>query len=385
MNSSTSSSESPTPDASAGKTSAGLFLASMAGAMVLAATAVSLSPESWIHGGPEYGMAEAFEDHIEQACSAKEAPDLLIIGDSRAVAGISAQTVRATGLNAEKFALGGAGIFQGWAVLDRLLDCGVRPKSVVMAYGTINMLESGAVMERTVNYDIIKGPRAGYEYGKAAEWEDRKARQLGYKAISIFGAEGSGIDFVLMMPALRAVLAQFPEALLHHQAAERERVDFLANQGDRYYGQADSASALPDEAQFTDNAPDPMAIRAARAVADLGRTNGFPVYFYVLPVNETARTGLRPAIFDMVRAFEGELKDAGVVMLNQAWALPDADFGDPSHVNARGRPIVTADFLARYNGALSGETAVKAGQPGRPAQANDAVSPAVQEVEEGGK
>ncbi len=40
----------------------------------------------------------------------------------------------------------------------------------------------------------------------------------------------------------------------------------------------------------------------------------------------------------------------GVTALNDVWALPDADFGDPSHVNAKGREIVTGDFIARVSG-----------------------------------
>ncbi len=69
----------------------------MAGGIALAIAAASLAPESWIHSGPEYGMAEAFEDHIEKACADRLAPGLLIIGDSRAVAGVSVAGVRAAG------------------------------------------------------------------------------------------------------------------------------------------------------------------------------------------------------------------------------------------------------------------------------------------------
>src|SRR5262249_36486007 len=150
--------------------------------------------------------------------------------------------------------------------------------------------------------------------------------------------------------------------------------------GDRYYGQADSTSELPDEATFTDNQSVPMAMDATKAVAELGKTHAFPVYFYILPVSETAKKGLRPAIFDMAAKFRSQLPALGITVLNDVWVLPDADFGDPSHVNAKGRPIVTADFLQRYADAamLAGEASAKAGGPGRSAQADDPVSLAVQ-------
>lgn len=118
------------PAASGGsKASARLFLASMAGGLVLAVAAASLADESFIHTGPEYGMSEAYQDHIASLCKAKAAPELLLIGDSRAVAGLSIRAIREAGIPSEKFALGGAGLFAGWATLDQLLACGVRPNT----------------------------------------------------------------------------------------------------------------------------------------------------------------------------------------------------------------------------------------------------------------
>ena len=81
-----------------------------------------------------------------------------------AVAGVSAQQIAQAGVSVEKFALGGSGIFTGWAVLDRLIDCGVRPEKVVMAYGGVHVLDTGAMMDRTTNYDLLKGPRASHAF-----------------------------------------------------------------------------------------------------------------------------------------------------------------------------------------------------------------------------
>jgi hypothetical protein len=38
----------------------------MAGGAALAVAAASVADESWIHAGPEYGMAQAFEDHVQR-------------------------------------------------------------------------------------------------------------------------------------------------------------------------------------------------------------------------------------------------------------------------------------------------------------------------------
>jgi hypothetical protein len=350
MSSSTSSSDAKS--AGAAKSSAPIFLAAMAGGAVLALATVSLAPESFIHTGPEYGMAEAFEDHIKQACEQQIAPQLLILGDSRAVAGVAVKDIRAAGIDAEKFALGGSGIFAGWAALDRLIDCGVKPKSVVMAYGTVHMLDQGAVMDRTTNYDILKGRRASHVYAMASEWEDRRARKLAYKAVSIFGTEATGVDFALMRPALRNVLERPGHAIENNRMNEEERAGFLASGGDRFYGQANGTSELPDEKTF-EGGIRAMNFSATKAIAELGKANGFGVKFYILPVSETAKAKLEPRIFEMAEEFRSGLASMGVTAMNDVWTLPDADFGDPSHVNAKGRKKVSEDFLARITETAS--------------------------------
>jgi hypothetical protein len=340
-----------------------MFLGAMLGGALFAVAAFSFAPEAAIHTGPEYGMAEALEDHIEQACRDRISPDLLILGDSRAVAGVSVEMIRATGIDAEKFALGGAGIFAGWATLDRLIACGVRPKAVAMAYGTVHMLDTGAIMDRTVSYDVLKGPRAGHAYAMASAWEHRRSRQITYKAVSVLGTEATGVDFVLMRPALRHVLAR-PGAVLENWTANaRERESFKESLGDRYYGLSPTINELPDEANFAGDESVPINASATHEIGELGKANGFDVFFYILPVSELAKNGLPPRVLKAAEDFRDGLESLGVTPLNDVWSLPDSDFGDPSHVNERGRAKVTADFLKRFNDRAMEEEEEREAQP----------------------
>ncbi len=366
MSSSTSSSE-PKGLGAGPRGHAPFFLAAMAGSAVLTVAAFSFAPESFIHTAPEYGMAQAFEDRITSACRNRITPDLLIVGDSRAVAGVSVKDVRAAGIDAEKFALGGAGIFAGWETLDRLMACGVRPATVVMAYGTLHMLETGALMERTVNYDLVKGERGSHIYSMASEWEHRTPRKMAYKAASILGTEATLLDFVMMRPGLRNVLERPPVALQNNRINQQERSEFFASGGDRYYGQANGTSALPDERDFHDGFIAPMNVDATKAIQALSQEYGFDVLFYTLPVSETAKAGLEPRIFRLSEEFHAGLASMGVVAINDIWTLPDADFGDPSHVNRTGRAKVTADFIARMGKrmAMRASLARPAGLRGR--------------------
>jgi hypothetical protein len=323
----------------------------MAGGLVLAVAAASLAPESYIHTGPEYGMSEAYQDHIAEVCKARATPELLILGDSRATAGLSVKALNGAGIQTEKFALGGAGIFAGWATLDQLLHCGVRPKHVLLAFGTVNMADGGAIMDRTTNYDTIQGSRRGHEYDMLSQWEDRRSRKLAYKAVSLVGPELSLVDFVLMRPALKNILEKPPQAFHNHRIAEQERAGFLASGGDRYYGRDNGNSDLPQEAEYK-GGPRPENSRSVEATVELSHKYGFEVMFYILPSSTSAKAGVDPHYFEMAEAFRKQVMSMGVTMLNDIWTLPDADFGDPSHVNPIGRDAVTADVLPRLKAAL---------------------------------
>ncbi len=326
------------------------FLGSMAAAAVAGAALITMLDESWLHSGPEYGMAQAYQDHIEQMCADQAAPELLVLGDSRAVAGVSVQMIRDAGVNAEKLAVGGYGIFPAWASLDRLLDCGVRPKAVALAFGNLHMLDTGAILERTTNFDGITGSRASHAYGMMSNWEHRRARQIAYKAISVLGPDLTLVDLVLLRPSLRNVL-ESPAAAIANRREYEEGYDlFTSAGGDAWYGQADRAPGLPEEAEF-EGGIRPVNIHAVSAIAELGREHGFETYFYVLPLSELAGEKLDRSIFDLSAEFLTQISASGVTLLNETWTLPVEDFGDPSHVNSRGRPIVTGDFLNRLQSA----------------------------------
>ena len=106
-----------------------------------------------------------------------------------------------------------------------------------------------------------------------------------------------------------------------------------------------------------------MNFEATKAIAGLGKANGFNVLFYVLPVSETAKTGLAPRIFKLAETFHAGLADIGVHPINDIWVLPSADFGDPSHVNAKGRAIVTARTPCYRVGGYQSCTRTSTGPP----------------------
>lgn len=364
MNSSTSNSEpeAPAPSSAPKRGSARTFLAAAAGGLLLGVLGFSFMDASWLHQGPEFGMSEAHQDHMRAACAAQAAPQLLILGDSRAVAGLSVKAIRETGVDADKYALGATGLFGSWAYLDRMLDCGVRPKTVLLAVGLINVVDTGAIMDRTTSFNAIRGPRAAYEYDELSKAETRPARKAAYKAISLVGPKLSGVQFTLLAPSLKRVLQGPAYAIENHQEFEKERANFAALNGDRYYGIDSQARELPQEKE--DLGPIPRMNNAAiELIQAAGKKYGFKTYFYVLPSTEIAKNGLDPKIVAKARDWLGELSKHDVTVLNTIWYLPDDNFGDEGHVNPKGRAAVTADFLPRWPRTGHGAAATAAAEP----------------------
>lgn len=87
---------------------------------------------------------------------------------------------------------------------------------------------------------------------------------------------------------------------------------------------------------------------------------------------------LPPELFATVESFRRGLGAMGIRSLNGVWTLPDADFGDPSHVNASGRRKVTEDFLAHL-------TAGELSLGGRTDEPDHAVSLLAKESEQAGQ
>lgn len=355
---------------------AAAFLGSMAAGALAVAALATLAPEKYLHTGPEYGMSEAYQDHIAQMCAAKATPELLILGDSRAVAGVSVQMIRDAGVNAEKLAVGGYGIFPAWASLDRLLDCGVRPRHVALAFGNLHMLDTGAILERTTNFDGIRGARASHAYGMMSNWEHRRSRQIAYKALSVLGPELTLVDLVLLRPSLRNVLENPADMAANAHEFQAGYDLFVTTGGDAWYGEADRAPGLPEEAEF-EGGIRPVNLHAVSAIADLGREYGFETYFYVLPLSELAGEKLDRSIFDLSEDFLQQISAMGVTRLNGTWTLPVENFGDPSHVNKRGRPVVTGDFLNRLETARrkSSDAGLALGRATQPSEATPASLP----------
>lgn len=321
--------------------------------LVVIAFAVQLIDKSYIHTGPEYAMSEAVRERVDAVCKEKHV-DLVIVGDSRAVAAIESEAIRKQGLSVEKFALGGSGVFVGWAILDELSRCPVKIDNVLASYGTIHVVTPGALMERTTNYTFLHGAETAPAYKFLSQTEPRKARAIAYGAISMLGTKLTLTDLVLQRPAIKTILQKPAHALGNRDWYLRERAFFAAKHADVYYGEFPHVVGLPEEEKLTGTAIaiDPVSRASILGIAEIARRKHYRAMLYIAPVSDLAWAKLEPAVFARTEDFIALAQGNGIEALNRAWSLPIDHFGDPSHVNSRGRAAVMADLMPRLKAHL---------------------------------
>ena len=254
----------------------------------------------------------------------------------------------------QKFALGGSGVFVGWAVLDQLSRCPVKIDNVLASYGTIHVVTPGALMERTTNYTFLRDGESGAAYKFLSQVEPRTARRIAYGAISALGTKFTFTDLVLQRPAIKTILQKPAHALGNRDWYLREREFFAAKHADVYYGEFPHVVDLPEEEKLTGTAIaiDPVSRASILGIAEIARRKHYRAMLYIAPVSDLAWAKLDPAIFARTEDFIALAQGNGIEALNRAWSLPIDHFGDPSHVNSRGRAAVMADLMPRLKAHL---------------------------------
>jgi hypothetical protein len=318
----------------------------LAGFVIAAAAAVAgftLLDERVIHSAGEYAQARATRDRIELAC-ARGRVGLAVFGDSRSVASIDYAQLQAAGYDAWKFGAGGSGPVFAAHILQSLRDCGAQVDVAVLSYGPVHVFAPGAVLRMGVNYDFFNGPAARKTFALLADIDDSPLRRLVYRGVSILGADVTLLDFILVRPALKRVILEPPRLAYNEGIFTTTYESFLAT-GTAYYGQADFVDAPPEDLDLDMRRAPESVTGALDRFVTLADEGGTPVYFHYQPMNEVGFSMMPDYGFAALAAFQGRMEGKGVTFLNAFHSLPLDHFGDVSHVNERGRPVVTQELI----------------------------------------
>ena len=270
--------------------------------------------------------------------------EILIIGDSRAKAGFIPQNDSHLNL-----AIGGTTPLSGYYTLKRYLAHNAPPKMLILSYMSLHYSGVGTFWDRAIKFDYL-----GF---MDFVWIMKNARNLGQ--CGIFGNNKKRCKwyyFFRYKTKLKNFNAEIYNALVdykhNHSRYKNNKhiMDSLAkNGGHFFYGRAKESKELNSEVEFKAFAINPLIDLYLHKIADLAKAHNIIVFHYQMPFNQSSFDSLHLRFANEYNAFLDSMNDKyGIISLNHIWALPNSDFGDPSHL-FNGAPKTTKDILEKAN------------------------------------
>ena len=294
---------------------------------------------------PEWAMWTAKLQMLESC----ELGDTIIIGDSRAMAGLIPTELEGQSTN---LAVGGGTAIESYYIARRAMACPNPPKRVIMPLLAIDISrENSLYWERTARFNFLS----------FSEMEEVRKAALSVSDSHIYSSNriGTIFDFAanvshtISLPSYYT--AAMANAMLVGRKARNEQELKLTFQtrGQRYFG-TEPRSDLPGEdatqRRFSPNAL--LAYYLDRLLVLL-REKNVEVYLVTPPLNPATFHKLSPGVVAAFKDYVGDVarKHPNFHPLGDlVYQWPAENFGDPEHLNERGAVIWSRkvkDWLAQ--------------------------------------
>jgi hypothetical protein len=332
--------------------------------IVTAAVATLMVAAAWvwaIHGrmwflDPEYPMWLAKNEMIE-AC---DVGDTVILGDSRAMAGLVPALISPTTVN---LAVGGATPIESERIAERIAKCPTPPKRVLLSFQAPYMMVEQAYWERTALFHYLGFERMEALRKTSLELQDSivYSKRPFESFLEIFKNYGYSISFPsFYFPAM--VNAGF---IGRKEKNEQFLQTTRSNRGQHFFGTADRSDWFSSEAEMTKFHPSPVLdVYFDRMISAL-RERGIKVYFAGAPLNQATYERVDPKIMSSFLDYlkDKEAKDPNFrILASPLFSLPNEDFGDVEHLNPKGAASWSKTIAELLKEAISQERKVSAQQ-----------------------
>ena len=294
---------------------------------------------------PEYATWAAKEELLARC----DVGEVLVVGDSRAAAGIvpALMSRRTTNL-----ALGGGKPIEALSMVRRALACPNPPRRVVISLNPAQFTRSDLFWERTVRFGLLSGR-------EIAELE-RVSRETGDWSI-YEDSHGDGLTgrvraalYEIRFPSLYFGSLAKGGVFLRLRENRRALAQGLLSRGQYFFGTEPGCDAVAIEGHLTAFQPLPVLDRYFDRLLALLAARHVRAEFVAIPVNQetwrATQPAMRSAFVDYLQAYEAKYPNFRVVGPTLLpW--PDRFFGDPfSHLNPAGARLLSARLAACLDG-----------------------------------
>jgi hypothetical protein len=307
--------------------------------LVAAAVFVTLIACSWawaVKGrmwflDAEYGMWLANQE-MSRTCAYG---DLIILGDSRAKAGLVPSVI---GSKVTNFALGGGTPIEASYIVERILKCPVPPKDVIVSFSAVYFTSVEVYWQRSALYGFLSFEqmedvrRLSWKLNDDVIYSKSKAKRLFHTLKNLsYAASIPPYYFPAMINAGFFMRKMRNEETLQYT---------LRNRGHHFFGTAERAEWVVDYMQ--EFKVSPLLDRYFSQIVSRLIDRGARVWFVGMPLNKKTFDAFGPGVVGSFRAYleqyaarYDKFRIVGEVI---PWRTAES-FGDGEHLNPRGAAI----------------------------------------------
>lgn len=264
---------------------------------------------------------------------------IIMLGDSRAKAGFIPQNDSHLNLS-----IGGTTPISAYYTLKRYLAQNATPKVLILSFMSQHYLDEDTFWERAIKFDYLK-------FSEFSEIIDN-AQNIGQCKVINTNGKCKKYYFFKYKMRLSNFTAEIYNAWQylkngHSRYALNSQVmkDLAQNGGHFFYGKEMGSKDLNFETELKGFAPNPLYDLYLQKIANMARVHNIALFHYQMPFNRASFDALDLRFVREYNAFLDSMQENyGIISLNHIWALPNSDFGDPSHLY-QGAHKTTADIL----------------------------------------
>jgi len=282
-------------------------------------------------------------------------PVLAIFGDSAVMDGI--QPVK-LGPGVINCAMNGSTPIESYFLIKRLMKAAVHPKAVILSYSAYHFVHPDFYWENSVKFGMVGGADADEVMDRITKLKDNEL----ISHSGFWNMEQRVHSFLLS----RGFPSYYVSSLIAEPFGVRKKENEEAltviarTRGQYYFPLSDGSKSLNADTKLKTFDVSPVIDFYFRKTLDLLKTENIPVYFYVMPINESSVPYLDLNVFkDYQDYLEGLVREyPRFHILSQfrtvyPWKL----FSDYAHLNEKGTLRFNKEFAKILN---------KAGVPGGP-------------------
>lgn len=279
-------------------------------------------------------IAENLEAHQQMPDA-----DLLFIGESRLNAALDFRQIP----RSYSLASGGASPVEMYFMLKKYTDTGSKPDTVFLSVSPRFMSEIFVFWHYAVRTDFFTPSEMRNIFKTAEEFpEDTVLGSFSRMRYALYQLNYPG--YYQQDVSQNYAFAAYKENRAMIEEMKKRRG------GREHPGLKESCSGLNYETRYQTFRPSPVLLHYFDEVLKLCKQKNIHLIFLFMPFNESSYRALND---DFVCSYENvfdfrQKRFSGFDLGHNIYALPDSLFGDPSHLNGKGKEYYTRRFLKKY-------------------------------------